>query len=288
MYSKTKKPKFSYSRLNTYESCGWKYKLTYEDGHYIFTDSVAADFGTLVHFMEETIANCIKNHEEIDYNKLKDDFLHINIPKTSPFDQDGGVYGIDIISQKFPEDFYKVNDRGESYKSKAEKYLNTGIYRLEKYLKANPELEIYGTEQYFQIDYNGNILSGYIDRIFHNKENDSYIIEDIKTKDKPFREEDLKIPLQFVIYTKALMNILNIPESRISCAYDLPFCDLKQPVENEHYIRQGLRKLDKIFGGISLKEFIPNPSPLCAYCPFSKTYPNQPEEAKKLCCYYSL
>lgn len=33
--------KFSYSKLNTFESCGWKYKLQYVDGHYISADSLA-------------------------------------------------------------------------------------------------------------------------------------------------------------------------------------------------------------------------------------------------------
>lgn len=287
MYSKNKKPKFSYSRLNTYDSCGWKYKLTYEDGHYIFTESVPPLFGTLIHFIEQSIAESIKNHEPINYNKLKEDFLHIDIPKTSPYDNNE-VHGIDYISQHFPEEFYRVNDSGESYKTKSDKYLNTGIYRLEKYLKENPNLEIFGTEQYFQIDYNGNILSGYIDRIFYDKENNSYIIEDIKTKDKPFREEDLKVPLQFVIYTKALANMADISEDRISCAYDLPFCDLKQPILNSSYIKQGIKKLNKIFNGIEKQDFVPNPSPLCAYCPFSETFEKQPEAAKKLCCYYSL
>ena len=82
--------------------------------------------------------------------------------------------------------------------------------------------------------------------------------------------------------------MLNISEEKISCAYDLPFCDMKQVVENTSYISQGIKKLDKIFGGIEKKDFVPNPSPLCAYCPFSETFEKQPDSAKKLCAYYSL
>ena len=203
-------------------------------------------------------------------------------------DREGGIYGVNKIKTLFPEEFYKNNDLGESYETKAKQYLETGIYRLENFLAKNPDLEIYGTEQFFSINYKGHVLSGYIDRIFHNVKDDNYIIEDIKTKDKPFREEDLKAPLQFVIYTKALASMLDINESQIACAYDLPFCDMKQfPVAN-NYLSKGLKKLDKIFAGIADKTFVPHPSPLCAYCPFSETFENQPEEGKGLCCYYSL
>ena len=280
--------KFSYSKLNTFESCAFKYDLTYNKGHYTYADTVATMMGTLVHWVEESIARSIKDGEPINYDKLKEDFLHIEIPKTSPYDQNGGIYGIDYIKREFPEDFFKANEKGESYLTKSQKYLQTGIYRLEKYIKANPGLTIYGMEQYFQIDFKNHMLSGYIDRIFYDTVRDIYLIEDIKTKDKPFREEDLVTPLQFVIYTKALSSMLDIPVEKIQCAYDLPFCDIKQPITNTEYIKRGIKKLDKIFEGIESKDFKPNPSPLCAYCPFSPTNPDQPADAQNLCCYYSL
>lgn len=285
----TYKPRFSYSKLNTYESCGWKYKLIYEDKHFIFSDSIATLFGTLVHYIEEKIAVAIKNHEEIDYELLKNEFLHVNIPKLSPRDQNGGIYGIDYISQQFPDDFYRKNDAGISYQTKVENYLKTGIYRLENYLKANPDLEVFGMEKYFELEYiKNNVITGKIDRIFYNKVKGTYLIEDIKTKDKPFDEDSLQVPLQFVIYARALSEMLNIPIDKISCAYDLPICNLKQPIINPNFIKEGEARINKIFEGISEKDFVPKPTALCAYCPFSETSVDQPEEAKKLCCYYSL
>lgn len=243
-----KKQKFSYSKLNTYESCGWKYLLTYVQGHYTFTDSLASELGTVLHFVEETIAKKIKNGEVLDYDELKDMFQNINIPKTSPTDLDGGIFGINILKEKYKKEFYEVDDNGESYYNKTMNYLSTGIYRLEKYLKENPDLEVFDMEKFFKIDYKGQILSGFIDRIFHNKVTDEYIIEDIKTKGKPFKDSELTTPLQFVVYTLAMQNAVGVPPEKISCVYDLPFCNLKQSAGTKGYLNRGIKKLDKIFG----------------------------------------
>ena len=283
-----KKQKYSYSKINTYDSCGWKYFLTYKEGHYLFTDSLAASFGSLVHWVEQNIGETIKAGEQVNYEKLKEDFLNINIPKTSKFDVNGGIFGVNILKQRYTEEYFKTNELGQSYATRAQDYLDRGIYRLENWLKANPDYEIFGLEQFFSITFNGEILSGFIDRIFHNKADDSYIIEDIKTKDKPFKDEELTTPLQFVIYNLALQNILDNENIVITCAYDLPFCNLKQDAGTKGFMKRGTEKLKKLFDGINHEEFIPAPSPLCAWCSFSPTNPNQPEGGKGLCPYYSL
>ena len=74
-----KPTKYSYSKLNTYASCPWKYNLCYNEGHYIFTESIATLWGTLVHFIEENIGNALAAGEPVDYEKLKQDFVNINI-----------------------------------------------------------------------------------------------------------------------------------------------------------------------------------------------------------------
>jgi len=285
----SKKPiKYSYSRLNSYEQCGWKYKLIYEDKHFFFSDSIASMFGTLVHYIEEKIGNCLKDNIPIDYNKLKDDFLHINIPKTSKYDLKGGVFGVDTIKEKFPKEFFEVDEDGHSYSKRVEEYLNTGIYRLENYLKANPDLVVQGTELSFEISYENDVLTGSIDRVLFNTKTNKYIIEDIKTKAKPFKEEDLKQPLQFVFYTLALSSMLNIKKEDISCRYDLPFCNIRQDVIEKDYVKKGEEEIKNILSGIADKTFVPQPSASCAFCSFSPTNSHQPDGAKKLCPYYSL
>lgn len=280
--------KYSYSKVNTYKSCGWKYYLTYNEGHFTYSDTLVSELGTLVHHCEEVIGGLLQRGIPVDYDKLKDEFLNINIPKTSKFDLKGGIYGANLLKQKYPMDYFKTNDRGQSFATKVDNYLNSGIYRLENWLKMNPGYKVYGVEKYFSISFCDQTLSGYIDRIFYNEEENTYIIEDIKTKDKPFKDEELVTPLQFVFYNMALQNIINDPSATIMCRYDLPMCEMKQDAGTSGFVKRGEDELRQIFSKIEQKDFAPSPSPLCAWCPFSPTNPNQPEEGKLLCPYYSL
>lgn len=132
------------------------------------------------------------------------------------------------------------------------------------------------------------MLSGFIDRILFNPKTGEYLVEDLKTKDHPFREEDLVTPLQFVIYTKALSESLNIPVEKIKCQYNLPFCDLIQPAGTPGFVDRGTKKINQIFEKINNHDWTPKPSPLCYWCNFSDTNPSQPKEGKNLCPYYSL
>ena len=64
-----KQNKFSYSKINTYDSCGWKYYLTYKEGHYIFTDNISTTFGSLVHYIEESIGRVLQAGKEVNYEQ---------------------------------------------------------------------------------------------------------------------------------------------------------------------------------------------------------------------------
>lgn len=280
--------RFSYSKLNVFNSCGFKYKLTYVDGHYTFTDSLASLLGSLLHKCEENMARTLQEGKQVDYEKIKDDFLNLNVPKRDKFDNDGGIYGINILKQEYQEEFFAPDEQGSSYNTRTLNYLNTGIYRLEKYLKENPNLEIYDMEKYFSVSFGDYVLSGYIDRIFYDRVNNCYIIEDIKTKHKPFKDTELTTPLQFVVYVYALSKHLGLPYDSFKCVYDLPFLDQKQDAGTSGFMERGLKKIEEIFNSIEHREYIPKPSPLCAWCSFSPTNPDQPSEGKHLCPYYSL
>ena len=72
-------PKFSYSKLSVYEQCPFKYKLIYNDKNFINQPSIAADFGTLVHFIEETMAKTITSYQPLNYEYLIDLFINAEI-----------------------------------------------------------------------------------------------------------------------------------------------------------------------------------------------------------------
>lgn len=287
-YVKNNLPRGSYSKVNTYEGCGWRYYLTYEKNYFFFGESLSADFGALVHFFEQKIFETLKRGEAVDYDSLRQEFKTINIPKKDRFDTEGGIFGTNILQKKYGKEFYDTDEQGDSYFSRAEKYLSTGIYRLEDYLKENPDIYPWAAEKYFSITFEGYIFSGHIDRIFYKEKTDEYIIEDIKTKNKPFKEKELETPLQFVIYCIGMQEGMDIPYEKISCRYDLPFLNRKQDAGERGFVTRGTLRLKKILQGIKEKDWTPNPSPLCYYCPYCNSNPAQPEGAENLCPYYSL
>lgn len=272
--------KFSYSKISVFEQCPFKYKLVYVDGHYINQPSIATDFGTLIHFLEETMANTLKEGKQINYNTI------IEMLYTGALDSEGKyVKGVNHLKEEYPDDFITPDKNGKTYADKVETYIDSGMCRLEDYLASNPNLEIVAAEQPFTLVHNGYVFSGKIDRIFRDRTTGDYIVEDIKTYSAPLEKDQLTTPLQFVIYTKALENMFE--DFNITCAYDLPLCNVKQTAGTKGFVERGFSKIDKLLEAIASRKFDPKPCPLCHWCVFSGTFPNQPEEAKNLCPYYS-
>lgn len=294
---KPKKTQFSYTRLDQYDECAYKYRLKYEEKNFISEMGVAAAVGTLVHYIEETIATHIIKGEAIDYDALKKLFYEIDIPEKTPeYDangnkkkgSEGGIYGVKKLQEMYGDEFFELDDNGSSYYSKCVEYRDRLIYRLENHMKAHPELEIVAVEKEFFAEYKGHALHGYIDRVLYDKNAKEYVLEDIKTKGKPFPSKDLATPLQFVVYSYALTKMLGLLDYPVRFNYDLPFCDMRQAAGTKGVMTRGFKKLDKIFAGIEAKDFPPGPSPLCYWCEFSPTNPKQPEAGKGMCPYYSL
>ena len=287
---KSNMEKFSYSKLSTYENCGFKYKLIYKDKHFVEDSSVATDFGSLVHHMEEVMAKKINAGEELNYSDLITEFYNIN----TDFDewkQDDGqkLIGVNFLKTKYPDEFYEKDKNGTTYEDKVQTYVHTGIYRLANYLKANPDLQIVGIEQPFNIEYKpGIVFHGFIDRVFFNPKTGEYFVEDIKTYSAPLEKKDLTTPLQFVFYVNALKEIYPlVDEKLVKCFYELPLCDVKQEAGTAGFVARGNQKIDKLLNNIDQGMFDPKPTPLCHWCVFSATKPKQPEEAKNLCPYFS-
>ena len=287
-YKVTPAKKSSYSSINTYDQCPFKYYLQYIKKHYVYVDSLASDFGTLCHFILEHIGLDLKEGRKPDYEKYKKDFKELNIPKKDAFDHDGGVYGTDVLKKKYGKEFFEGDSNGQSYNTKSIDFVNRGMYTLENYMKLHPDWKVWACEQYFDVTFNNHRFGGYIDRVLYNEKTGEYIVEDIKTKGHPFKEEELVTPLQFVVYVKALADMTGVPEGKIHCVYDLPICDMRQDAGTRGFIKRGLEKMDRIFKQIEENEFKPSPSPLCWWCQFNHGNPDCPEEGKNLCPYYSL
>jgi len=276
-----KKKKFSYSKLDTFKQCAWKYKLIYEDHNFISKGSIATEFGTLIHYIEETMANKIINYELLNYEELKNLTLNINI-----LDEKETVLGANILKNKYPKEWFELDKNGKNYEDKLNDYLNKGIYRLRDYLISNPDFEILGIEDEFNIELNGYIFHGFIDRAFRNVVTGEVFIEDIKTWTKDLDKDVLTTPLQLVIYSLAAKELYGVDESLIHCSYELPLWDKRYSAGTKGFINRGLKKITSLLEEIEEEKFEPNPTPLCHWCDFCNTNPNQPEEGKNLCPYF--
>ena len=269
---------FSYSKIDTYEQCKFKFKLKYLDGHYLFSGSVATEFGTLIHKTEENIANFIRAGEAIDYPSLKNNI----------------IVKMAEIESRYPADFSEKDKSDRTYKDKMYEYLDDKIYRLERFMKAHPTYEIVGTEQDFKVAYNDKyVFKGFIDRVIHDKATNRYLIQDIKTWPAPAEADELATPLQFVFYTMAVEDLYKCDKDHVSCEYDLPFCDGNQPAGSPGYMTRGMKKLEKLFGGIESGDWEPNPTPLCHWCEYNpmleKNKVNLDKAGPTACCpYFSL
>lgn len=246
--------RYSYSKISTYSQCRFKFKLKYLDKNFLFSANIATDFGSLVHSIEEDIAKAIQAEQPINYVALKNKFI-IESRK---------------IAQKYPVEFSSEDKSGRTYQEKMYLYLDSAIYRLERYMKQHPELRIIGIEQKFEYDYDGvHSFNGSIDRAFINIETNDIIIQDIKTWAIPAQNSDLKAPLQFAVYTMAAEKLWGVPYNQIRCEYDLPLCDITQQAQSEDLVAEGRPELDKLFKGIHDQNFRPTISALCHWCEYN-------------------
>lgn len=263
---------YSYSRLDTYEQCPFKFYLKYILNKSISFDNIALTIGTLIHETEEKIAKQIINGETIDYIALKNNII-------------AKLY---YCQQRFNSTFYTQDKAGKTYTDKIYNYLKSGIYNLENFMLKNKELQIVAIEKYFNISCCNKQIQGYIDRAFYNKVTDRYIIQDIKTYAVPVDAQKLTTPMQFVIYALAIKELFNCDLDQISCQYYLPFCNITQAAGTANYVERGIKHIDKLFNNIEAENFVPKPCPLCNYCEFSATNPDSATQTKYLCPYFSL
>lgn len=305
MAEKTKKkaekrdPHYSFSGLECYTQCGYRYGLQYVAGHYIDQHSCAMDFGTLVHYIYELEGKAFMEGKKPDYAELEKIFRSI--------DRNAGrdsVHGIEALARMYPDDFAsRENKDGLSFADKSLIFLGTSenrgsIASLERYLDAHPTQKVVGVEVEFWAKYKKVWLRGFIDRLLFDEETKEYVIEDIKTKGHEFSSAELKTAQQqFVIYALAVSQMKGLKDYPTQFDYDLPFVSdpaigafgYRQSVGGyPMFMNAGLRTIDGQLAGIDAQDFTPHPSPLCYWCPFCDNSPMQPAEGKHLCPYFSL
>jgi hypothetical protein len=231
-----------------------KFFIKYKEKNHIYSANIATEFGSLIHSVEEDIAAALQAEQPINYIALKNKFI-IESRK---------------IAQKYPIEFFTRDKSDRTYQEKMYLYLESAIYRLEKYLQQHPELKIIGIEQKFDYDYDGvHSFNGSIDRAFQNVNTGEILIQDIKSWAVPAQNSDLKAPLQFAVYMMAAEKLWEIPLNKIKCEYDLPLCDITQEAISEDIVSESKPVLDKLFKGIHDENFKPTVSALCHWCEYN-------------------
>lgn len=288
--AETKPEKLSFSKIDTYDQCPYRFHLRYDLKNFVPVDNAATAFGSLVHKVFEIQTNWIVGGKPIDYDFLKKYFVEADGAGGTPC-------GTDILSRKYRSEWFTVDKTGRSYAQKAQRFLEDGIYRLERYMKENPDLELYAAELPFEYMYSHNnkkyLFHGFIDRVFVHKSDRSHLeIHDIKTSPKAYADKKCVTPLQMVVYVQALKEILPKDEFgknlKIDCYYEFPIAEEMKRGGTPGFINRGLKKIDSLIDGFSSGDYEPSPSQLCYWCEFSNTNPSVTEDGKNKCPYYSL
>ena len=279
---------FSYSRLETYENCHYKYHLRYDLKNYINGTNIATLFGTLVHKINELQTNYIISGKKIDYDFLKEYFYKIGTDEMPTAEGRDAVYGVEVLKKNYPTEWTSVDKTGRTYAQKASDFIETGMYRQEEYLKSSPYLYVYAAELPFEFHYDGYCFKGFIDRVLRYRNDEKhFVIHDIKTSAQAYDDKKCVTPLQMVIYCLALKEMFG-KDCVVDCFYEFPIAEELKAAGTPGFINRGLKKIDSLISGIKSKDWKPTPSPLCYYCEYSNSNPNIADEGKNMCPYYSL
>lgn len=255
------------------------YKLKYIDKNFIPLDTLPIHLGNLCHKIKELQMSSQDYTYEYLMQILEEGYVDESNPRES-------VMGLNSIKSKFYEEFYEVSSKsGLDYRQKIENFKEN----IKKDMKKD-DWEILAVEQLFEFEYEDVIITGKIDRIDRNLNTNEIRVIDYKTSDKPFDEKELPTALQMYIYNLAIENIYGIFPTVNK--YVFLFLDKEQYALTKGWESRGAKALSKLTedmkGSYVSNEFVPKPSPLCAFCGFSGSGYVKNEATNGMCQYYSL
>lgn len=277
-------PTYSYSKLEVFLNCKYRYKLKYLDGNYDKSEAISLLLGSLCHKVMELKAQMIMKETAIDYEFLHD-VIQEGIQEEKGNGQTEIIYGIAEIKKKYFEDWgIPDNKSGMSYQEKMLLFEKQALYAdlIEK------DWTIIGTEIPFAFVYDEHaIIRGFIDRIDVNTAGELRVT-DYKTSKASYEQKKLSTPLQMAIYGMACYTLYGT--FPIEYNYHFILINKKQSACTKGYLKRAGLKLNKTFESINtcakMGLYQPSPSPLCYYCPFSEF--GQEAALKKICDYHSL
>ncbi len=285
-------PRFSFSKLDCYIQCPFKYNVKYNQKLFPEQKAVYLDLGTLAHKILELAGQAEIKGEPFDYEYGKTIFREGIVETTDKGDET--IIGFEKIKEKYPKNIFTDADNasGMNYMEKIDIFFRDVVPT--RYPNKPQEWTTIATEKKFEFVYQYGTdkrdavrFYGFIDKVQQDLEGNIRVV-DYKTGKAKFRDEDVKTSLQHSIYNMACYLMYGkLPVENI---YDFIFIDVMQNACSKGYMKRALKKIDNVFAQIreSRKSgYKPNPSPLCYFCEYTEHNPSVEAEYQK-CEYYSL
>jgi len=247
---------YSHSKIRSFEQCPLKFKFKY-------IDNAPPDFEqTIEGFLGDKIHQTLKwlYDKKIEERNIQLDDL------------------IFYFAENWKRDF-KEKIKISNGELNVDYYLKQGIQFLINYFNSNYPFKdnTIATEKKIIIpldeskDYH---VIGYIDRLVHNKEENTFEIHDYKTGNSIRTQEELDKDKQLAIYCLGIKHIFkDVKEINLIwhfLAFNKKMFSKRTDEELENLKLEILDLIKKIE---SAKEFLPNPSPLCKWCEFQSRCP---------------
>lgn len=167
----------SFSQFSVYESCPYRWYLTYAKGNYLFSASINTVFGTAIH-------------------EALQEYLRILFEVSAKEADRSDILG--VFETSFRREYLKeVENNGGSHFSNLEEmseFYEDGVQILEQFRKkrqqffSNRKQELLGMEIPLSVEIKEDsdifLFNGFIDLIYKDKEDGTIYLEDIKTSTK--------------------------------------------------------------------------------------------------------
>lgn len=231
---KDKRPvSLSYSSIDTYNTCPFRYKMIYEYG-FEFPPSYMQNYGVILHNCLHKVHISLKNHEKMNGTKIK----HI-------------VDKCWITLHNDPK-------KDANQRKKLERDLLDYYTDIKPYIK-----DVKSTEEPFSIAKKNMEINGRTDLIIENNNGETELV-DFKARGKKGIEET-SVEFQLKMYQYALKDHYNFDKV---CAYTFKDREKTYFVINEDDINELDENLEDICERISDQRFEPQENDFCHLCIF--------------------
>jgi superfamily I DNA/RNA helicase len=236
----------SYSRISIYDNCGLQYLCSVVLGLDPETSHNMA-FGSVVHkVFEELETGVIPIEPSAAYARFDELF--------------------NAIAGQFPN------------RAMARQFHRDGQLMIERYGKYLKPGHAAKAETKFEVDFNGNLITGRIDRI--DKLGRNIVISDYKTSSSPIGWDEARESLQLAIYYLAARNdpeiaALGEPTS-MQLIYPKPPLsknDVQKRCQTPEEAEVVLERLPALIEGVVAEDFRPHPEADCTWCKFKPLCP---------------